>query len=268
VHRHDTNPAARRADRARRGDLRDTEIMDAFPAELADLLNRRGRRLLERGPDSRADGPAPRLDFFTDLIDPGVAARCHALLDTHLRRHVKPLVKAIPSDSIWGMTRDYSETLGKAMRQKTIYFTSARTEAYRQAQRIGLIAMLRSASLAAFAEAATGFRLERGNGVQATLYEHGDYVGPHNDHHPEEAHLRDGYVDVHLSFVNASVGSQLLICESADGHLNVPFDATCNGSIAVYRLPFWHQATPMQGKRRRERDARRWLLMASYCVEA
>ncbi len=234
--------------------------MDAFPAEFADLLNRRGRRLLERGPDSRAAGPAPRLDFFTGLIDPAVAARCHALLDTHLRRHVKPLVKAIPSDSIWGMTRDYSETLGKAMRQKTIYFASARTEAYRQAQRIGLIAMLRSASLAAFAEAATGFRLERGNGVQATLYEHGDYVGPHNDHHPEEAHLRDGYVDVHLSFVNASVGSQLLICESADGHLNVPF--------AVYRLPFWHQATPLQGKRQRERDARRWLLMASYCVDA
>ena len=102
--------------------------------------------------------------------------------------------------------------------------------------------------------------------MQAILYGHGDYVGPHNDHHPEQAHLRHGYVDVHLSFVNEHVDSQSLVCQGADGHLNALYNVTRTGSIAVYRLPFWHYVTPLMGRPGHESKARRWVLMASYTI--
>lgn len=242
--------------------------MQRFPSEFADLLNRRGRRILSRGWTNEDDSDAARapLALFRGLIDKPVARRCQELLDECLRSHVRPLASPIPLDSIWGMTANYSESLVKTMRQKTVALSSSRSRVARQAHAVGLLPMLRSASLTEFAEAVTGMRLERCNGLQALLYEHGDYVGPHNDHHPEQPHLRSGYVDLHLSFVNDAVGLQQIVCEGPDRHLNVAFDATSNGSIAVYRLPFWHYATPLQGRRGRESDARRWLLMASHIV--
>lgn len=245
--------------------------MKAFPAEFEGLLNKRGLRILDRGAAGfrrgRSTESMPTLEVVAGLINEDVAERCHALLDASLLAHVRLLAAPIPRESTSGMTRNYSECLHKVVRQRTVYLDSRRSQAYRQAKEIGLVSMLKSESLARFAEAMTGLKLERKNGVQAILYEHGDYVGPHNDHHPEELHLRNGYIDVHLSFTNDAVASQLIICEGPDGHLNMCFDATRNGTISVHRLPFWHHATPLQAKRSREREARRWLLLASYWIK-
>lgn len=56
--------------------------MDRFPAELDDLLNRRGRRLFSDPPQLEsliARRQTPIL-FFEGVIDPGVAAECVRLL--------------------------------------------------------------------------------------------------------------------------------------------------------------------------------------------
>lgn len=206
--------------------------------------------------------------FATDsgLLNPEKSRFCFTLLDQSLSSYAKPMSCPISHESIWGMRHNYSESLTKVMRQKTVHFTSIRSPAHRAATNIGLLRFMRSETLAQFAESVTGERLERDNGVQAILYEHGDYVGPHNDHHPEHAHLRDGYVDVHISFTNEHVDSQILICQNPDGHLNVPHSAIHNGLIAVYRLPFWHYVTPLIGKQGHEAMARRWVIMSSYTI--
>src|ERR1043165_7876402 len=50
-------------------------------------------------------------------------------------------------------------------------------------------------------------------GRQVICYEPGDYSGPHNDHHPEHAEIKNGFVDVHIMFSNDAVASQLLAYE-------------------------------------------------------
>lgn len=235
--------------------------MDSFPSEFSDLLSPAAAARW-----SRADTQDGRFSLASGLMAPRRARACFALLDSALGPLARHVDRPVHPDSIWGMRRNYTESLTKVMRQASVDFESPRHPAYRMATKIGLLRLMRSESLARLAETVSGERLERANGVQAILYRHGDYVGPHNDHHPEQAHLRHGYVDVHLSFVNEHVGSQSLICQGADGHLNMLYDVTHTGSVAVYRLPFWHHVTPLLGKPGHESKARRWVVMASYTI--
>jgi hypothetical protein len=65
--------------------------MDTFPSEFADLLNRRGRRLIENPPrlDVFRKKRATPIVVFDDLIDARVAQRCIELLD----RAMYPVVR-------------------------------------------------------------------------------------------------------------------------------------------------------------------------------
>jgi hypothetical protein len=128
---------------------------------------------------------------------------------------------------------------------------------------IGLTTMLASTSFRDFVETVSGYRLGAGCGWQVICYENGDYTGPHNDHHPEFPNVRDGYVDVHVMFSNAAVQAQWLVYEEA-GHLSRAIDVSMPGGVMIYRLPFWHYATPLLAKARRETEARRWLILASF----
>jgi hypothetical protein len=122
---------------------------------------------------------------------------------------------------------------------------------------------MHSQSLARFAEAVTGFELKSDRGAQVILYRPGDYAGPHNDHHPENPVERQGFVDLHISLTTPAVASQFLVCEEK-GHFSKLYPCALNGSVAVYKLPFWHYTTPLQAKRGKEKDARRWLLLRSF----
>src|SRR3546814_4463954 len=75
-----------------------------------------------------------------------------------------------------------------------------RSAAFRAAQDVRLIAMLRSDSYRGFATALAGRALKRKYGLQAIAYGTGDYAGPHTDHHPEEPDAVRSYLDMHLSF--------------------------------------------------------------------
>lgn len=250
--------------------------MDRFPAEFADMLGPHGKALMRSGGTDSArfaqtysansSGTTP-LAFLPRMLSKSWAKRARQLLDATMLEHVQRIESRIPQQAITGMRRNYSEKLPKSLRIQTVYFNSPRSTAYRDAAEIGLLQMLRSESLAQFAERITGLRLDRRRGVQLILYQPGDYSGPHNDHHPENAHARDGFIDLHISLCNDGVQDQFLVCEE-DGHLAGVYPAASDGSVAVYRLPFWHYTTPLRAKPGAENDARRWLLLATFDLDS
>ena len=239
--------------------------MRTFPTEFADLLNTKGRKWMADHPLGAR--PAARNGFFElidGIIDAGTARSCIRLLDRTLSPLLRHYVDRIPRGSISGMTRNYSEKLPKTMSMKTCILFNRRFREYEPAESVGLVSMLRSESLRQFAQASTGLQLERA-WPQVILYETGDYVGPHNDHHPQQDRLKNGFVDLHIMFGNDAVDHHWLVYEQ-DRHLKQIRNVNLKGGIAVYRLPFWHYTTPLAARLGRESQARRWLLLASFQI--
>lgn len=237
--------------------------MDRFPAEFADLLNAQGKHLLEAdGAESLRMAPGEKIVLREGLIDPAVAAGCVRLLDRHIHPVLRVLEDRIPPGSISKMKKNYSEALPKTLRMKTCFLSSRRFQAFEAADRIGLVSMLESESVRRFAEMTTGLRLKPPT-AQVICYETGDYVSPHNDHHPENEDVKHGYVDVHIMFGNEGVAHHWLVYER-DRHLNQIRNVNVEGGIAVYRLPFWHYTTPLAARPGHEESARRWLLLSTF----
>jgi hypothetical protein len=199
-------------------------------------------------------GDANRLRWFPRLIRPDVRAAALLLLETHLSPHLRLVRSPVDPALIANMTRNYSEALSKSLRNHTAMLNDPRSAASKAAKAIGLTAFLTSPSLKDFAERVSGFELAQSPGLQVICYHPGDYVGPHNDHHPEEPHLRDGYVDLQITLTNDDVAHQSLLYD----------DIAIPSGVSVSHLPFWHQVTPLQPRRGREATARRWLLLASF----
>ncbi|MBV8516413.1 MAG: hypothetical protein JO197_03320 [Acidobacteria bacterium] len=240
--------------------------MDRFPSEFEALLNRKGRRVLADAPqleDLIAKRRTP-IVFFDDIIDRGVVDDCIRLLDDALYPCLRRMHTPIPRESLTGMTANYSEALAKTVRVRTATFNSRASQALAAARESGLYDMMTSASFRRFAQAVTGSHLREDFwGRQVICYESGDYSGPHNDHHPERAEARNGFIDFHVMFSNAAVANQLLVYEER-GFLSSARDVSCRSAIAIYRLPFWHYTTPLVARAGRESEARRWLLLGSF----
>lgn len=199
--------------------------------------------------------PPKRVKFLTRAL--------HRYMYPELRRLCAP----IPRNTILGMRENYSEKLPKTMRLKTASLESRQSRAFRAAEYLGIIDLLQSDAVRVFAEHASGTRLVRDPGCQVICYEPGDFSGPHNDHHPEEDHLKRGYVDLHIMLAEVGVASQLLIYEKSAGLLNAVEEVGQGVGVAVYRLPFWHYTTPLIPRRPRD-PARRWLLLSSFEIAA
>jgi hypothetical protein len=240
--------------------------MDRFPSEFADLLNKRGQRLLANPPQLsvfRTKRATP-IVVFDDVIDDRVARRCIELLDRSMYPVIRRMETPIPREWIASMKKNYSDSLRKTVRVKTATLNSRKSCALDAARAIGLAEMMRSQSFRAFAEAIAGMPVEKQQwGRQVICYEHGDYSGPHNDHHPESAAARNGFVDLHIMFSNDAVRSQWLVYEER-GFLSASHEVSGRSGIAVYRLPFWHYTTPLVGRAGHEAEARRWLLLGSF----
>ncbi len=176
--------------------------------------------------------------------------------------HLVTLAEPIPPESITGQTRNYQERLKKVARLRTAYL-ERRGKAWDAAERIGLVAMMRSESFRRFAEAVSGRTLDQKLGLQVLRYGPGDYQGPHTDHHPEDPRARDGYVDMHLSLPSPEVADQFVVY-ARGGHLSEMVKVTEPAGIAVYRLPFWHYTTPLRARRGHEATARRWLILGTF----
>ena len=240
--------------------------MDAFPSEFADLLNKRGQRLIANPPklDAFSKKHVTPIVVFDDVIDDRVAKSCIKLLDRAMYPVIKRMETPIPRESISKMKRNYTDSLQKTVRVKTATLNSSKSFALDAAREIGLSQMMRSQSFRIFAEAIVGMPVDRTHwGRQVICYEQGDYSGPHNDHHPESREARNGFVDLHIMFSNDAVRSQQLVYEER-GFLSATHEVSGRSGIAVYRLPFWHYTTPLLGRRGREAEARRWLLLGSF----
>ena len=239
--------------------------MDRFPAEFEDLLSRDGRRVLAGTSPHRNALADPRRRFVSlaGMIPQARANASRRLLDRTLYPALRPMEAPIPPEATWEMTENYGELLPKTMRVRTATLESRRARSYGIAEEIGLVAMLRSGSFKAFVEGIAGVGLRGNNGVQALCYGPGDYAGPHNDHHPEMAAARGGYVDCHLSLASPAVAHQWLVYAER-GHLSRIESVATSGGITVYRLPFWHYTTPLAAKPGREAAARRWVLLGTF----
>ncbi|MBM4378683.1 MAG: hypothetical protein FJ086_05180 [Deltaproteobacteria bacterium] len=239
--------------------------MRAFPTELATLLGPEGRALLRGAhPAAGALGrEGRRFVQLPALLAPQKARGCLALLEHHFPPLLRPMETPIPPEATWGMVENYGELLPKASRVRTALLDSRRARAWQVAQRLGLLRMLRSATFHQLAERLAGRPLQRRWGVQLLCYGPGDYVGPHNDHHPEDAEARDGYVDLHLTLCNAAVGRQLLVYERR-GHLSEVAEVATLGGLNAYRLPFWHYTTPLEPRPDVPVEARRWVLLGTF----
>jgi hypothetical protein len=240
--------------------------MKRFPTEFADLLTPKGRRILD-GRDARLrDALADPDRFFVAIggaIDPRAARAAHALLERHMLATLVPLAAAIPDGSIWNQTRNYQERLPKTARARTAYLEQRRGRAWRAAEEIGLIGMMRSASFRAFAASVSGRPLDAEFGQQVLCYGAGDYAGPHTDHHPEDPRAAGGYIDFHVSFGSPAVAHQYLVY-ARDGHFSDMVDVNTPGGITVYRLPFWHYTTPLMARAGRAGSARRWVVLGTF----
>jgi hypothetical protein len=238
--------------------------MQRFPREFADLLNHRGRRMLE----GRVPGAAGALErsYFTALagaVDTGKASGALRLLEAHVAPHLVRLDQGIPPESITGQTRNHQERLIKTVRVGTAYLERRGARASQAAERIGLVAMTGSETWHRFAEMLAGRALDRKSGRQVLCYGPGDYAGPHTDHHPEDPRARGGYVDMHLTLAGAGVAHQWLVYAEG-GHFRHVRDVNTAGGITAYRLPFWHYTTPLVAKPGRERAAHRWVVLGTF----
>ena len=240
--------------------------MDRFPAEFEDMLTAAGRRVLAGDSPLCGALAEPRRRFLseTGLVRERAACAAVRLLDRTLYDLLEPLEQPIPPGSIWEMTQDYGELLPKTARLKTAFLERRRERAYRRAQEIGLAAMLRSQSFAAFAAALAGRALRRRWGIQLLCYGPGDYAGPHNDHHPQEPAAQRGYFDLHISLSGRGVAQQWLVY-AVQGHFSGIVDVATAGGVTAYRLPIWHYVTPLVAREGAPaQTARRWVLLGTF----
>lgn len=234
---------------------------NGIPEEFEDLLSRAGKRVLAGTHPLCGALANPRTRFLAaeDLLDRTKATRLRRALEAELPDVLEPIEKPIPPDTIFEMKQDYAELLPKSSRARTIYFEDRREPGVKAAERIGLARMMRSQSFRAFAEALAGRRLRSGWGLQVLRYGPGDYAGPHNDHHPENAAAKGGYIDLHLSLCGPGVEHQWLVYSRA-GHLSEIVSVAGPVTVTAYRLPFWHYTTPLVGTPK----AGRWVLLGTF----
>jgi hypothetical protein len=240
--------------------------MRRFPPEFEDLLSREGRLVLARSSPLCGALADPRRRFISTagLLKPQMARAAAALLNRALYDSLSPIDRPIPPEAQWEMRKNYGEMLPKTARVKTAYLDRRRARAYRAAEAVGLVAMLRSESFGAFAAALAGRELRPHWGIQALCYGPGDYAGPHNDHHPEDAAASRGYLDMHITLAGRGVAQQWLVY-ARQGHFSEVVDVATAGGLTAYRLPFWHYTTPLVAKRgAAAADARRWVLLGTF----
>jgi hypothetical protein len=237
-----------------------------LPTQFEDLLSPRGQRLC-RGQDRSLRAlqerePGRRFWVFEQLLRPRAASAVLTLLETQLAPLLSRIDAPIPPAATWGQTRNYEERLPKSARVSTAMLESPRAKAYHRAEELGLVQLLRSESFGAFARALSGRPLLPRWGIQALRYGVGDYAGPHNDHHPEDAESKDGYLDVHWSLSSTGVLHQWLVYER-HGHLSELANVVSPSTLTAYRLPFWHYTTPLAGKP----GAHRWVLLGTFLYD-
>ena len=235
-------------------------FMKKFPGEFSDFIQ---KAHIKRSSPGSLGINGENVRWFPNIIDAGSSRAAIQLLHKELSPYLRPQHFPISPDLIKKLRRNFTETLPKTFRNETVSLNSTRSGASMVAKKIGLLQMLGSKSLHALAQEISGYELEARPGFQVSRYKPGNFIGPHNDHHPEDKHLRDGYIDFQVTLTSQAVANQYLIYEN-NGVLNNIVDMSIPSGLAIAHLPFWHQVTPLIAKKGRETEAERWLIMVSF----
>ena len=248
--------------------------MNRFPPQFADILNARGRRLLESSrepfPQFSADaqGPDAPIAHFSDIIQRRKARALIQLLDERVFAHIDtgpdeefPAFRPLPSGYAkyvrsWNSPYSSRLRMGNADAEEDPMM-------HRIARRIGLSRFMNSDTLLEFVRRVTGYRVAPRNGqvyCQVSCYCTGDYIGLHSDLHRRNGKTRH-FVLCQLNLPNDAVANQMLVHQQGP-YLSGAVNHDQPG-VSVLRLPFWHMATPLQPKAGHEAHARRWVAMAS-----
>lgn len=238
----------------------------AFPDEFVDLLSKTSVKAINDFSATQQDIRRQKTFWFPEVVPSRKAASAVRLLEESLGTLMRPVRSRIPKSSISGMRKNYADQLPKTLSNSSIILHEARGQRRKAAHEIGLMQMLQSESLHAVAEKLSGFELWPDPGCQVIRYSEGDYVGPHNDHHPEAPNLRDGYIDFHLTLSNGSVDNQWLVYET-DGFLRNTHQVGVPSGMCVSFLPFWHYTTPLVARKNAKNEAHRWLLLTSFSIK-
>jgi len=242
--------------------------MRTFPAEFADLLNPAGRAFLRRrkpiAAGVRAFTSGVPYIGFQDFLAGNTISACYRLLESAFNEFTFDLHRTMPPHLGWRSISDWSGS----QRNRTNFFNKDWPEAMNRALEVNYLQMLRSSSVVEFAHKATGLPLfvTQDHSAQVSVYDEGDFVGPHCDAKGQNGRMHP-FIDFHLSFPNRHVQSQWLMYEREAGYMSGMIDLNVPGQIGVYRLPLWHQVTPLQAKRGKARQARRWLMMGWMGIE-
>jgi hypothetical protein len=237
-----------------------------IPIEFEELLTPAGKRVLAGSAPNICGAladPKRRFIALSGMVATSKAERLRATLEREMARLLTDLSQPIPPETIWDMKRNYDDWLPKSVRCRTAYLENRRGAAWRRAKELGLIDLLSSDSLIAFAEAVLGRKLDPKGGQQVLRYGPGDYSGPHTDHTPEIGGAAKGYLDFHLSLASPGVAHQYLVYAKS-GHFTEMVPVAESGCLTLYRLPFWHYTTPLQAKPKQERKAARWVLLGTF----
>ncbi len=231
--------------------------MKRFPEDFAQLLSGRGRRVLA-GRDRALCGALGRERFVSSggLFDARLVSEVPELLERGFGARMQEMSEPAPAANASQVS--HRDVLPKVGRVLTTPF-DGKGDAALGDDETGLATMLRSAAYRAFVERLCGRPVKGPEAIQVLCYRPGDYAGPHTDHQPEDADVRGGYTDVHLTFCTPGVKRQLLVYER-ESHLSEVAQLSQSGALTAYRLPFWHYTTPLEGTL----ESRRWLVLGSF----
>jgi hypothetical protein len=230
-----------------------------FPHEFEELLSPAGREVLAG--THPAVGALAREPFLAapGLLDTSRLDALTALIAETFEPMVIEISRQLPPAN--GSTLSFEDTLPKVGSMMSVPFEGA--EAYiarKLAEQIGLFQMLHSESYHRFVQALAGRPLDTLATAQVLNNRPGDYAGPHTDHHPNEPLVKDGYVDVHLTFCTPGVEQQYIVYQR-HGHLSAIAPIAVSGTVTAYRLPLWHYTTPLQTRAPQDR---RWLVLSTF----
>ena len=226
---------------------------NALPSEFEDLLNGNGRRVLA-GTHALCGALAdPRTRFLArgDLVGPAEGSAAAARPGGIAGRQLEPIERPIPPESIFGMRHDYARAAAQDQRARAPSTSRAgASPASKNAERIGLVRLMRSASFRAFAEALAGRALAAGWGLQVAALRPGRLRRSAQRPPSRESRTRAaGYVDLHLSLCSPGVAHQWLVYSRARPFQRDRLRGGAGHRSTAYRLPFWHYTTPLVAKR-------------------
>lgn len=248
--------------------------MNKLPEQFADILNDAGREWLTR---------KRPIDLFRDtdqsielcVIRPDACALILKLLEEHIRPHLSTIIRDMPTSPRAMKKYKEDNTAPIPWHSQSSFVNYDLPENLKDApsygdvgpdathlflkavEETGIRRLFQSSSYAEWWCNITGSSLDQfdafGNTLQLSRYYPGDSIGLHNDYYGTKKKPQ-WLVNTHFSFAVNAIQTMLYGAERLDRVV----DLSRSGHVGIYKLPAWHQVTPLIAQDP-EQEAYRWL---------